>query len=281
MKYYYKPLLAFLLFMMAQILVNSVGMVVMILFHPKFMRFTESIHNIQQEILTSSFLSTTLIISIILTIALLYLLKIIRLPKAFDFRNLTFTSSIIAITAAILGIFATNILSEFLHLPDIVGGKLTGMAASPIGFFALSIAGPLCEELVFREVILGYSLRKGARPWQAVVFSSLLFGLAHMNPAQVPFAFLIGLILGYIYLRTGNIVLSSIIHIINNSMSCILENILGKGASESTFTHLLGGSVVSIIVLVVCTGASLQLLYCFQKKTANINIPQDNSEKYL
>ena len=47
---------------------------------------------------------------------------------------------------------------------------------------------PLVEELLFRGAIEGHFLQTGKRPGMAILLSALIFGLIHVNPAQVPFA---------------------------------------------------------------------------------------------
>ena len=50
-----------------------------------------------------------------------------------------------------------------------------------------------------------------------------MFGIAHMNPIQSTYAFLLGLILGYLYYKTGNLLNSILLHITINSTSVLYE----------------------------------------------------------
>ena len=279
MKHYYKPLLAFLLFILTQGLVSVIGTIVIVVSHPEFLCVPINKSLLQQELLTPSFLSITLIVSSLLTILFLKLLKIARFRETFSLRGLNFRIGLLAVAATVPGIFATNLLSEMLALPDIITEQLAEMSNTVGGFLAIAVVGPICEEFVFRESILGYSLRKGAIPWQAVCFSSLLFGLVHMNPAQIPFAFFVGLMLGYVYLRTGNIVLSSLIHIINNSASCLIEISLGEDSRNFSFTGLWNSTLVSVAVLLVCAAVSIYLFLLFKKSTTDMVTPWRNSCK--
>ena len=65
---------------------------------------------------------------------------------------------------------------------------------------------PLVEELLFRGAIQGYMLREGMKPLNAILIASAIFGTVHMNPIQVPFAFAIGLIFGWLYYSTGSVI---------------------------------------------------------------------------
>jgi len=59
-----------------------------------------------------------------------------------------------------------------------------------------------------------------------IVISALLFALVHVNPAQMPHAFLCGLLLGWMYYRTDSVVPGVIFHWVNNTIAYILYNVL-------------------------------------------------------
>ena len=59
------------------------------------------------------------------------------------------------------------------------------------------------------------------KPLNAILIASAIFGIVHMNPIQIPFAFAIGLIFGWLYYRTGSVVPGIIGHFINNSIACL------------------------------------------------------------
>ena len=59
-----------------------------------------------------------------------------------------------------------------------------------------------------------------------------------MNPAQLPHAFLIGLLIGWMYYRTDSIVPGVVYHWINNSMAYVMYNLYPN--PEMTLTDLFG-----------------------------------------
>ncbi len=79
----------------------------------------------------------------------------------------------------------------------------------------------LVEEFLYRGWILGALQPCGER--RAMVLSALLFGLAHGNLTQLPFTFLLGLVFGYVYLRTGRLWVGMVIHFVNNALSVALD----------------------------------------------------------
>lgn len=82
-------------------------------------------------------------------------------------------------------------------------------------FLKVAVIAPVVEELIFRGLIL-QGFRKNYNGFTAVVMSALLFALFHLNPWQFPATFVLGLLLGWIMLRTNSIVLAILGHSINN-----------------------------------------------------------------
>ncbi len=80
----------------------------------------------------------------------------------------------------------------------------------------------LVEEFLYRGWILGALQPCGER--RALVLSALLFGLAHGNLTQLPFAFLLGLLFGYVYLLTGRLWVGMVIHFLNNALSVLIDS---------------------------------------------------------
>ena len=83
------------------------------------------------------------------------------------------------------------------------------------GFYVLILA-PVFEEFLFRGVLQRGMLFKGVSPAYAVVISSTLFALVHLNMLQGIHAFLLGCLLGGIYLKTGNFSVVVLGHMVSN-----------------------------------------------------------------
>lgn len=93
------------------------------------------------------------------------------------------------------------------------------------GYFVIGLLAPLTEELVFRGAVLRALLRWKSNPWVGITISAALFTLIHMNPAQMPHAFLVGLLLGWMYYRTDSIVPGVIYHWVNNTVAYVMYNL--------------------------------------------------------
>ncbi len=91
-------------------------------------------------------------------------------------------------------------------------------------FFLLVIVAPVTEEPLFRGIILRGLLSR-YRPFTAVALSSFLFAFIHLNPWQCLSAFFLGLAVGWIYLRSGSILLCVLAHAISNGMSLLFATL--------------------------------------------------------
>ena len=108
---------------------------------------------------------------------------------------------------------------------------------NPSGFFgfllsliATAVVPPLVEEFACRGIILGCLRRFG--DGFAVLISAILFGLMHGNFDQMPFAFMVGLALGYIVVKTDSLWIAVAVHAANNFISVAFEYLLA-GLSQN------------------------------------------------
>ncbi|MCR5038936.1 MAG: CPBP family intramembrane metalloprotease, partial [Bacteroidales bacterium] len=104
------------------------------------------------------------------------------------------------------------------------------------------IFGPLIEEICFRGIVLDGLLKTRCRPWLAILLSSLLFALLHGLGANFVTALLFGILVGWLYWRTGSIIPGLIIHVTNNSLTAI-------DLSNQTNTFYLITLVVGLVLL--------------------------------
>lgn len=120
-------------------------------------------------------------------------------------------------------------------------------------FLYASIVAPITEELIFRGYIQGALSRYGKK--FSIICSALLFGIFHGNLVQTPYAFLAGLLLGYVAAEY-HIGWSMGIHMFNN---LVLADLLSRATShlpveiaDAVFMILLGAAtlVTGIVMLV-------------------------------
>jgi membrane protease YdiL (CAAX protease family) len=150
-------------------------------------------------------------------------------------------------------LLACNQFTDITGYPDVMGDTFVSMSHTVWGFLSMAIMAPIVEELLFRGAIQGHMLRLGYSPRLAIVLSALLFGIMHFNPAQSFFAFLVGLIFGWLYYRSGSVVPGMIGHAINNT-ACALFMVFDPEHAQVSVREQYGPTVfyILLVVSVVC-----------------------------
>lgn len=181
------------------------------------------------------------------------------LPKpSLTFHPLQFLSIILLIpgmqffsgylTSAVSLLFP-NWLSQYEKLMETAG------LDSDIGLFMFIYAvilGPVCEELVFRGVTRRL-VRRALPFWAANLMQAVLFGIFHMNWIQGIYAFVLGLVLGWICEKGGSIYFSMFFHILFNFWGTIIGPLLNNLKE----TDLLGIIIFLFTIVSLVLGFSL------------------------
>ena len=93
-----------------------------------------------------------------------------------------------------------------------------------ITLICVSVFAPFFEEWLCRGLVLRGLLQK-SNPAAAIIVSAVFFAVLHMNPWQALPAFLLGLLFGYVYYKTGSLKLTMLMHCVNNTMAVIFSKI--------------------------------------------------------
>lgn len=124
------------------------------------------------------------------------------------------------------------------------------------GFWAavtLIVFAPLFEEVMCRGVVLGAVRAKyGVVP--AWLLSSLFFAVLHLQPLLVVNAFVIGLILGFIYIATGSIWASVLLHAANNAIAYTL---MAAGHGETMLIDLVGSRTWYVVIFIAAAAVTV------------------------
>ncbi|MBL8524613.1 MAG: CPBP family intramembrane metalloprotease [Betaproteobacteria bacterium] len=137
---------------------------------------------------------------------------------------------------------------------DMFQRLMSGGAAS---FIAICIIAPVTEEMLFRGIFLRSFLHQYS-PRQAIVFSSALFAVAHLNLYQAVPAFFVGLIIGWIYWRVQSLWPCIIAHMAYNVGGYVVGLIVGD---TSTSTGPEFAPLPLQILGVICTAIGANLLW--------------------
>lgn len=186
--------------------------------------------------------------------------KVIRMPETFRLPASQRGSMWVPLLAGILFFLGDTCIESLcnIRMPEEVENTFIELCHSPLGFLSVCFIGPLIEELIMREGVMGSMLRRGVGPWTAIIVSSVLFGAMHFNLSQFIFATIGGIALGILYYKSGNIVLPLMVHALNNTFSSILT----LTVEADNLAELLGGQIIVFILLALFwTGSG----FCFVK----------------
>lgn len=137
------------------------------------------------------------------------------------YREVSRQVLLVSIVFVFAAMYVLNLLIEQAGIPNTMEDTFIEMSRNPLGLLSIALLAPILEEMLFRGSIEGYLLKAWKSPWGAIIVSSLIFGVVHMNPAQIPFAFLLGVMFGWLYYRTGSLLPGIIGHVLNNSVAAV------------------------------------------------------------
>ncbi len=157
----------------------------------------------------------------------------------------------------------------FPEIPDLVGqDTFLKIMGHPLGLLTVAVLGPLSEELLFRGgVQTDIASRCSHQGWQVpILFSAVIFSLVHLNPAQMPVAFILGLLLAFAYWWTGSLAAPIFIHVFNNSFASLLAHL---SPNDDSLVHFLGGSTSAGIAALVSVFWLYLVLRAIKKEGLN------------
>lgn len=151
-----------------------------------------------------------------------------------------------------------------LFFPNPVEQSVAGIQQSGLILSMISVAvlPALLEEVFSRGILLsGYQF---LGRWKAAFFSALLFGLLHMNPQQLPYAFMVGFIFSFLVDRTDSLYASILPHMVINGTTVI--SIFTEGAGTGPVELEQSVILVSLLLMALLSIPWLAvLLFLFLK----------------
>ena len=170
----------------------------------------------------------------------------------------SFLAIFVIFTSAQLGAQLLYMLLEFLF--NLAGLSISQSMESAGGsmdslnmFLYVGLGAPITEELLFRGLVLRSMEPYGKK--FAIFASALMFGLYHANIIQIPFAFAVGLVLGYVTVEY-NIGWAMLLHLFNNlilsdTMVRLTQDLPQPWPDLTFWIVIIGCSVAALIVLIV------------------------------
>ncbi|MDP4180998.1 MAG: type II CAAX endopeptidase family protein [Bacillota bacterium] len=170
--------------------------------------------------------------------------KVLRLNKI-SFMNIILIVCITAFSIPVVGMLnlANMLIIKLIfgstNLPQI---KIPDIITLIKGFIVIGMSAALCEEVLFRGVIMRGYEKLGKT--KAILLTAFLFGLMHHDFQRLLGTFLLGVLMGFLVYRTNSIFGGMVAHFTNNSLVVIMTFVLGKLASMGKAAGLdaVGGS---------------------------------------
>ena len=168
------------------------------------------------------------------------------------FRQVSGKVMLLSIMLVFAAMFAFNVLAQELGLPDELSEVIKQVSNNVLGCITIAVLAPILEEVLFRGAIQGYLMRK-YNPTVGIVVAALVFGLIHMNPIQIFYAFCLGLVFGWMYYRTRSLMPVIIGHVLNNSRA-VVTMIMGAEEEDAVMSPaekiaIIGGSLLAALAL--------------------------------
>jgi len=158
---------------------------------------------------------------------------------------------------------------------DVVMSLLEQMTGGPFwsSFLLAAIFAPVFEEWLCRGMVLRGLLTK-MKPGWAIVVSALFFAVIHLNPWQALNAFLIGVVMGYVYYKTGSLWLTMLMHFVNNGLAVIAAHT--PSLEQYDYWIDMMGPSTYMVVYVLGIAALIACLWAFSRikpeyKHGNLN----------
>lgn len=237
----------------------------------------------------------TYILNLVLQVGLMFLLPLFlysilthekprKTMQNFGLRKIKFSAIIIAVVIGVivyvLNIGVSSFFSFLLSLFGYEKASSSTVTSYSVGMLIVNLifTGVLpafCEEFTHRGMLVdGYS-KLGYK--KAILFSALLFGLTHLNVEQFFYATIIGILLAFITMITGNIIPAMIIHFMNNAINVFIGfavvnfktfanfyNSIFNAISQNNFIVVISALffIISILLIILAW-----LVYMLFKKT--------------
>lgn len=153
------------------------------------------------------------------------------------------------VAALLFGSNATNAIVDLAMNPDWATALY------------MVVLGPVMEEWLFRKQLISRMRRYGEK--LAIVMSSLIFALYHMNLFQFFYAFGLGMMLGYVYMRTSRLRYSIVLHMLINFNGAVLAPWVLSQLDSSLVDALANGDVAAAEAAMTSSAPGLMIMMTY------------------
>ena len=184
-------------------------------------------------------------------------------------------NTIICFVVALISVFGMQyFIGGIDHLLELGGYNLQSVSLPTENFgwlvlslILLALLPAIFEELIFRGILLN-GLRQGLSDIAALFMSALMFALIHGSIQQLVYPFALGLVLGWLAMRTGSTFTSMLVHFLNNAIVLIVNYFTARHELNMAIEYNAWQWVVAIVVAIVA-GVLIYLIERFYFKGKN------------
>ena len=157
----------------------------------------------------------------------------------------------------LIGLTITSLLSSTMQ-SDITNPvqELINNAGIWFNIIIISLLAPIFEEILFRKLLIDRTIKYGAKV--SIILSAVIFALFHGNLNQFFYALLMGGFFAYVYIKTGRIIYTMILHGIINLMGSVVSlfvansvNNLMSGFNSLDFAILIIYTLILLLFLII------------------------------
>jgi len=166
----------------------------------------------------------------------------------------------------LLGILSTLVVGFFFPdgMAELSGAMNDIFTSVPMwaAYLIVAVMPAICEEALHRGFILT-SMKVIRREWVIVIVMGLIFGIFHLDPYRFAATAILGMAITYVVLKTHNILMAALFHLVNNSLSVIMsfvsaslpnapqqaETSAALSSTMSIGSYLIIGAIVPFLIL--------------------------------
>lgn len=201
----------------------------------------------------------------------------------FNFKKVGWKTVLISILIGFIVFILTVFISSFFSfILSLLGYSRAGGGASTttwegfvLSLILIAVLPAICEEFTHRGLLLSGFRKLGIK--KAIIYSSLLFGLLHLNVEQFFYASIIGAVLGAVAIFSRSIIPAIIIHFINNATNVYLDFAQSQGLPGGDLltnisAYLTNGNIyTSLFFVIIFVFLLVILLFYLITLLLNIN----------
>ena len=190
------------------------------------------------------------------------------------------TASVIGslIGNTLMGLFSLLVEYDYNSALD----SLISDLSLPMIFIFVVVIGPIMEEIIFRYAPLKRLLPYGE--FQAVLMTSVIFGLAHGNLYQFFYCVAGGMVLGYLYARTRNILYPILLHILFNFFGGFVPVLIERAAATNEILETVLLFFYSFLIYGLALAGIILLCLFFRQikfRSAELALPQAGTARLI